>query len=363
MVPFQPHKHRQLLNNATGLATLVTDQIAESAHLDYKRTYSLQAPLYKDEVRIDGGALATSGEGYLVIGVDDSRDGKNVAQSVPGIPSAEAIKIATSINQLLGSKIDPPLITYQHWIVPVSQDHDVVVFKVEGSRGSPVSIDREKKDSGPVFYVRAGPSNTPLSPPDARLRYQELAQKRYLRKLAPFVVAATLVPLAGISLLTHRIRTSEGQRQLAPDVRAALRDALRKNPGHTIGIGSLSGDPEGAIYAQNLASVFNEAGWKTSTPVWLNQEAVGVILLGGKPIPDDNTRCLIQNGSPLHTVAAALDNLKIGALVCNDGRPDDMPMIVVGRNPESPSGQRLLNAPPPTNSASGLPITTPNGRQ
>jgi hypothetical protein len=95
----------------SGLLELVSDEVAESADLDFKRDAYADArkPLEKreedkDELRRDAAAFANSGGGVLLIGVAEDAQGR--VGSVPGIEAAAAHE--NFVREVLSRFIEPP---------------------------------------------------------------------------------------------------------------------------------------------------------------------------------------------------------------------------------------------------------------
>jgi len=81
---------RKAVTDARGIQSLCDGQIPESDHLEYKLTLDNRDPGFQDELRADCASLASSGEGYLLVGVDESRDGRSAAVKAPGLPTERA---------------------------------------------------------------------------------------------------------------------------------------------------------------------------------------------------------------------------------------------------------------------------------
>ena len=70
MTPFDPRRHAHLLGGPAGFGQLVKLGISESDHLDYKVSRDRGAPDFRAKARVGAACLASSGRGFLVVGVD-----------------------------------------------------------------------------------------------------------------------------------------------------------------------------------------------------------------------------------------------------------------------------------------------------
>jgi hypothetical protein len=178
-----------------------------------------------------------------------------------------------------------------------------------------------------------------------RVGWIKSAARWSLLLLALFEVVAFIFMLR-IDSLRDRRRLSEEQRTL-------ITDELAKHPGHVVRIHSLLEEPESGYFADEFANLFKHAGWTVQREVRAQAEGVGVTIIGGVPL-ESGTGCRVPSGSALHLVVyafqrAALEaDLHTGTLQCENAMGIDAPLIFVGRNPNSESGQWSQEAKPAT---------------
>jgi hypothetical protein len=87
----------------------------ENDPLEFKRQMSHRSPAEIAELRADCAALASTGHGFLVAGVEQTEDGSNRMRGVVGVPQAADLK--RSIEDALGDGFDPPIRQRQVWLV------------------------------------------------------------------------------------------------------------------------------------------------------------------------------------------------------------------------------------------------------
>ncbi len=148
-----------------GLLELVADGVTESTHLDFKRDAyaNPQKPKEKqeedkDELRRDATALANSGGGVLLIGVEEDANGR--AGAVPGIP--QPLKQESWARDVLSRFVEPPFtrsaLEVRTLFDPQDETRGVVIVRVSGCEpGLPYAV--EGKGDVPLdFWIRADKS-------------------------------------------------------------------------------------------------------------------------------------------------------------------------------------------------------------
>lgn len=354
MLPFDPRKHRNWLYEP-GLPKLVPHGVSESAHLDFKSMYSRSSHDYADTLRVDAAALATSGDGYLVIGVAEFSDRRGVAESVVGLPNDEATKLAQSMKATLLSSIDPPLHAAPPRCVPVGPDRSVVVLHVKGRRRYPVCIERVK--GGTVFYVREGMDNHPLKQHDALVRRRELDLGRF----KPWAVVGALAIVAlmvAVWVQHERLSQAESQRQLTVQDRNTLLAILSKYPGRNVTVQTILGDAEGALYAEQFVGVLQQANWNVHQVSSFGVEGVGIALDGGEADPASN-RCRLAPKSTMAVLGYALGRVVEGIVSCNPALSpsSEQPMLSILRNPAGPAARHVLQQYPQLRQDNFVPLS------
>lgn len=203
---------RPLLESRDGLMQLVARRAEETDHVDFKLTVNHRNPDEKFETRADCAALATAGEGYLLVGVRETDDGRNESAEIVGIPKAHAVDLKKSIEDFLGNGIDPPIGTGQRtvWLVDVGADHVVLVVLLKGRFGYPKCV--EMRD-GNRFVVRQVGKKRWLTPAEERALRYDLEVKRPLKTL----VAALLVFGLLLAATTHELWISPLRKQVSEE--------------------------------------------------------------------------------------------------------------------------------------------------
>lgn len=183
--------------------------VEEVDHLDYKLTINHRNPEEKFEARADCAALASAGDGYLVVGIRETSNGRNEAAEIVGLPKTHAADLKKSLEDVLGNGIDPPIATGQRsvWLVDVGDEKVVLVVMVKGRVGYPKSVDT--KDGGSRFVVRQAGKKKPLTPAEARALRRELDLANPLRLL----VGGSLVALLAVVALAYALWISPLRRQ------------------------------------------------------------------------------------------------------------------------------------------------------
>jgi hypothetical protein len=88
------------------LESLIVDQIEESKELDYKREMDLTTREQKQELLKDVSALANTGGGYIVIGIEEEKGQPN---SLWGMEENNRDELILQIQQILTSGLQPRL--------------------------------------------------------------------------------------------------------------------------------------------------------------------------------------------------------------------------------------------------------------
>jgi hypothetical protein len=119
-------------------------------------------------------------------------------------------------------------------------------------------------------------------------------------------------------------------------------------------------DFESKLYAGQFQDVLQEAGWKVDRAIFADVEAVGVVLRGGDKDPSNEKGCLLRFDSALYKLALALQEVKIGAVICDLSTPSDKPVLLIGYNPESVAGKQWQEAVPNPHTDVEGPLPTPS---
>lgn len=269
----------RLLRDAAGLRQLCRERRDEDDHLEFKVDLELRDPAMKDEVRADCAALATAGTGFLVIGLDESRDGRNAAAAVPGIPLPRAGRLKAAVEDVLGDKLDPPIASRRTWLVDLPDQRAVLVVRVRGRRGYPISV--ERGEGVCAFFVREAGKKKLLTPAQARQRRAEIDRRRWPRIVAAlaavFGLVAVLLALRNATV-TDKLAANAEHRSLHEDQRNTLQAALRALPKRRLLI-SRGTDSESAAYLQEILSQFLAAGWAANGGVAPTLSGEGVFVL------------------------------------------------------------------------------------
>lgn len=281
---FEPKTHRECLESAKGLQRLVDEQIAESDHLDFKVLLDARDPKYRDSLRTDCAALASAGVGFLVVGIDESRDEFDVAKAIVGMPVVEAQAIKSSIEDLTGGRIDPPIAKRSVWLVPLRADRAVVVGEFRARAGYPIAVEREK-DDGQLFIVRERGRNTPLTAQEARLRRRDLDLRGWKRALAVLIAVVAVLAVGGVAqqLRLGRVEQAQAHRRLDAGQQARLVEKARELQYREVTFLVVQ-DGEAHLLGDQLDSVFRTAGWRTvmSSVPYLSGIGIVVVFDGEK---------------------------------------------------------------------------------
>jgi hypothetical protein len=279
---------RALVESADGLRRLVAGGAVEHDHLDFKVTYNQKDPKYPDEVRKDCAGLATTGEGFLVIGVEESGDGEDRAKRLVGLPIETARALKTSVAALLEGHIDPPFGPTEKLVrlVSLTNTTAAVVARLRGKRGYPKSVTTEKGEQ--KYLIRVGSNNQNLSVADARVRRRDLDQRRLLIQgvIAAAMVFALVATFLAVKVgqqdaklrqqdtelesakeaaaMAMKARGAVPPRRLTPEQQDVIARNISGHP-HTVSVESTV-DLEPQAYADYFKAVFQRAGWTVVPP-------------------------------------------------------------------------------------------------
>lgn len=200
-----------MFDRGTSPSWLVDESVPESDFVEFKRELNVRDPKWRDELRADAAGLASAGTGFLLIGVDESRDGRSVATGWGGVDAAASIK--ASVEDSVGSSISPPIALREARLLPASRgNRSIVALRVEGRKGCPYAVD--DLDGRTRYFVREAGKKRPLSSEDARQRRealtQRLAWRRAWRTLVPLsaLAAVVLAVPSTLSILSWRERAA-----------------------------------------------------------------------------------------------------------------------------------------------------------
>jgi hypothetical protein len=212
-----------LLTTPSGLERLIG--VDENDHVEFKVTLNHREAKFADELRADCGALSTAGFGFLVVGIDESRDGNSRAVAVVGLEKGVATSLKCSIEDTLGAGLDPPLGPGQRhvWTVDLDPNRSVIVAHVRGRLAYPVAV--ETKDGASKFYVREAGKKKLLKQEDARLRRRDQDRKPAVRATVGAMLLA-LLALGGTAAFGHKNVQLEGELVRFDHKNAQLEDEL-----------------------------------------------------------------------------------------------------------------------------------------
>lgn len=231
-----------LLRTASGIATLVEDGLAETDNVEFKRTLNRRDPRWDEDLRADCAGLATTGCGFMVVGIDETRDGSNRARVIA--PLADAADIKKAAEDRLGEGLSPPLSVREVWSLVIPGNGDVLIIRVEGRRGYPIEVVAKREP--PRAVVREAGKNKWLGPDECRIRRRELDGEVLRWPQIKASVALGLVVALGLALLGGWV-----QLKLRPVVTATavVEGTTQWNPGQGWS-GSYEGDGGGIMFTK-----------------------------------------------------------------------------------------------------------------
>lgn len=176
------------LRNPKSFDSLVASGVAESDHLEFKKALNRNPPKWATELRADCAGLASTGEGFLVIGVEETSDGTNRALAAVGVP--DPADVSKSIEDQLGHSLSPPISRREVWpILAADGTCKALVVRVRGTPGLPIEV--TDKSDPPRFVVREAGKKAWLNSEEARLRRR--AQDRRILQVWLAVLSALVV--------------------------------------------------------------------------------------------------------------------------------------------------------------------------
>lgn len=155
--------------NAAAIDALIDAQTPEGLELDFKRDLPSDQEGAKFEIRADAAAFANASGGMILFGVEeDSATG--CAHSVNGVDAAQLDKTISRLTQVLRSRIEPPLPSFEFEDVPLSTGRHVLALRVGKSWLAPHLV--EKNDESYVMQVRVGRSKVRFGESEIRRAYE-----------------------------------------------------------------------------------------------------------------------------------------------------------------------------------------------
>ena len=140
----------------------------EGEELDFKLQLSLISESQKHELAKDVSAMANTNGGYIIIGVEDK------THKPVGVPP-RSINF-DKIQQIVSSRIDPPVRFYHH-IFKRSKGDQLIVFEIPNS---PMKPHQDRKNG--IFWKRRGP----ITGPAHRLEILEMEREaKSIQRITP----------------------------------------------------------------------------------------------------------------------------------------------------------------------------------
>ena len=156
--------------NEADLKALCDEQRPESARLEYKRELNLDTPGEKSEAEHDAHALANSGGGTIVYGIEEST-GNDGATGAGLLRPLSDGRLYEKLNQVLDDRGNPRLI-FNIYSVPAALGGSYLVLDIAGRR-------RPHQSNDSRYYVRRGTQKRPMSEAEVAEAYRD----RLLREL------------------------------------------------------------------------------------------------------------------------------------------------------------------------------------
>jgi hypothetical protein len=325
----------RLLFDAQGLQKLVGLGVCECDFLEFKIAINRSDPKWRPELRADCAALSTVGAGFLIVGIDDSRDGRDAAAAIVGV--ADAADLKKAVLDTLADGLSPPLKKRDAVVVPLSDGMDVLVVRVEGRRGYPMTITDNPVSKRHV--VREAGRKIWLTDEKARVRRHELELRRGRTRI--FLIFFLLLLLFGVATVAVvEQATRMPRRRMDSEQRSRFVAELSRSPGRRLEIWEVVGDAESNLLAGQIADALSEAGWIPERSVRMGLEAVGVFVVVGSAAEGG---CMIPYDSTGYRAGYALKGMNWGVSIgCEPWASSDVPVLVVGRNPQGHVGKMVL---------------------
>lgn len=113
-------KQKFVMSTKEELQRLIDNEVEESTVLEYKSSFAIQNPKWREELAKDVSAMANSNGGTIVFGIKqkDLGNGNAVAHKLTPIPSSEMSK--DKLSQLLSSNIQPIIDNIEITYIPES---------------------------------------------------------------------------------------------------------------------------------------------------------------------------------------------------------------------------------------------------
>lgn len=199
-----------LLRTPAGILRIVDEKWAEQDCLDFKREINTNIPQWEDNFRGDCAALASTGLGFLLIGVDEKRDRRNRAEAI--VPVTNPFDLQLSLESRLSRGFSPPLKQRNVWVVETERGA-VLVVRVAGRKGYPIEVPGLKHQERHFLRV-SNIGNERLNAEASRLLRQEI-ELRDRRKL--LLLSAAIPTLALASSIAWYINERVDEKNFAID--------------------------------------------------------------------------------------------------------------------------------------------------
>jgi len=115
------------------LQRLIDNEVEESTILEYKSSFAVQNPKWREELAKDISAMANSNGGIIVFGIKqkDIGNGNAIAHRLTPIPSSEMTK--DKLSQLLSSNIQPIINNLEITYISESQEGGYFIVEIPQS--------------------------------------------------------------------------------------------------------------------------------------------------------------------------------------------------------------------------------------
>jgi len=120
-------------NTVEDLRSLIDNEIEESTELEYKSTFAMENPKWKEELAKDVSAMANSNGGTIIYGVREKEGGNGHAIPSELLPIPYTKMSKDKLSQLLSSNIQPVIDNVEITVIPNDDNSGFFVVQIPQS--------------------------------------------------------------------------------------------------------------------------------------------------------------------------------------------------------------------------------------
>ncbi len=137
--------------NLQRIRELIDNQVCEDRHLEYKRELPGNTSGDKKEFLADVTAMANSGGGDIIYGIEEKKENDEKPYSIKPISGQDADEVKQRLDSLLRNGIQPRLINYQLKEIKIENKSFLIILRIPRTLHTPYMVAYKGSQK---FYTR-----------------------------------------------------------------------------------------------------------------------------------------------------------------------------------------------------------------